>query len=783
MISIRRTLVRAAALAWLVATPTIASAALVTSVFDGRVPCVPTVGVQFCAGTLLARVETWDGVPLDANLTLPPPTMDGPFPLIVDIHGWGIGKSPQPFVEEALAGYAVLSYSARGFHFSCGLAPSRLPDPTLANPNACTERGWSRLGDARYEARDTQHLAGLLADEGLVIPDKIGVTGSSYGGGQSMILAALRNRVMLPDDTLVPWQSPGGLPMEIAAAGALIPWSDLGYALVPNGRTLDYRDLNPYGVRGGVLKKSWVDALFLLGQATGFYTAVGQDPDADIQSWKARLDQGEPYDDDPAIQDALDEVTSHHSAYYIDDSIPPAPLFIYNAWTDDLFPADEALRFWRKTVAKHPDAEIALQFADGFGHPRASLGGNMTRPQARVDELFARHLQDSGDPALPPLETFTQPCNGASELGPFAAPDWDAIHPGEVRFTDAAAQTFDSAAGSAANAMATDPVAGGLGSCRTVSAADDPAAATYRLPAASGAGYTLMGSPTIIASYAITGDFPEIVGRLWDVGTDGNQTLVAQALYRPREDGTSPEVFQLHANGWHFAAGHVAKLELLGRSTPYGRASNGTFSITVSDLELRLPVLEAPDGGVIEPPAPLVLPGAECGATPVAVCRAPTLPQKSKLVLKDKIGPRDRLSWTWTKGAATSKSDLGNPLADTGYALCVYDGDDHLISSATAPPGGICAGHPCWKETDAGFRYVDAELTPTGLRKLELKSGVAGKSKIGVLGKGDLLAMPGLPILDLPVTVQLVHDGGGCWGATFGTTQRNQADLFKAKSD
>ena len=33
----------------------------------------------------------------------------------------------------------------------------------------------------------------------------------------------------------------------------------------------------------------------------------------------------------------------------IDDSIEPAPLFIYNAWTDDLFPADEAIRFWRKT--------------------------------------------------------------------------------------------------------------------------------------------------------------------------------------------------------------------------------------------------------------------------------------------------------------------------------------------------------------------------------------------------------------------------------------------------
>jgi len=219
--------VGAAALAALLTPPAAASAALVTSVFDGRVPCIPTAGVQFCPGTLVTRVESWDGVPLDVTVTLPPPTADGPFPLIVDIHGWGVGKSPQPFLEQALAGYAVLSYSARGFHNSCGFLPSRLPDPTLSDPGACADRGWIRLADARYEARDTQHLAGLLADEGLVIPDKIGATGSSYGGGQSMILAALRNRVMLPDGTLVPWQSPGGLAMEVAAAGALIPWSDL----------------------------------------------------------------------------------------------------------------------------------------------------------------------------------------------------------------------------------------------------------------------------------------------------------------------------------------------------------------------------------------------------------------------------------------------------------------------------------------------------------------------------------------------------------------------------
>jgi len=94
--STRRPIVLASAVfATLLAVP--AMATTVTSVFDGKVPCLPLPnGVQFCAGSLLTRVETWDGVPLDANVSIPPASMTGPFPLIVDLHGWGIGKSPTP---------------------------------------------------------------------------------------------------------------------------------------------------------------------------------------------------------------------------------------------------------------------------------------------------------------------------------------------------------------------------------------------------------------------------------------------------------------------------------------------------------------------------------------------------------------------------------------------------------------------------------------------------------------------------------------------------------------
>ncbi len=84
---------------------------------------------------------------------------------------------------------------------------------------------------------------------------------------------------------------------------------------------------------------------------------------------------------------------------------------------------------------------------------------------------------------------------------------------------------------------------------------------------------------------------------------------MARGLYRVTAG--RPQVFQLHPGAWHFAAGHIPKLELLGQDSPYARTSNGQFSIAVSDLQLRLPVHEAPGAAgtpaTVTPPAAAVL--------------------------------------------------------------------------------------------------------------------------------------------------------------------------------
>lgn len=182
-------------------------------------------------------MASFDGTPIDVDVTLPA-TGDGPFPTVVMLHGFGGSKtgfqSTDPSARQRLnstalaqRGYAVVTPSIRGFGRSCGAPDSRTPD--------CAS-GYIRLADQRYEARDVQELLGRLVDQRVADPERLGVTGESYGGGISMSLAYLKDRIRRPDGTYVPWRSPGGRELSIAASAPIIPWSDLASALVHNGR-------------------------------------------------------------------------------------------------------------------------------------------------------------------------------------------------------------------------------------------------------------------------------------------------------------------------------------------------------------------------------------------------------------------------------------------------------------------------------------------------------------------------------------------------------------------
>ena len=128
----------------------------------------------------------------------------------------------------------------------------------------------------------------------------------------------------------------------------------------------------------------------------------------------------------------------------------------------------------------------------------------------------------------------------------------------------------------------------------------------------------------MIANLSSTGSYPQIAARLLDVDpAAGTETLVARGLYRldpSKPDGT--QAFELHPGAWHFAAGHVVKLELLGTDVPYSRPNNEQFSITVTDLQLRLPVHEAPGApgtpGAVTRPRPAFVVGGSCAPLPTS---------------------------------------------------------------------------------------------------------------------------------------------------------------------
>jgi Acetyl xylan esterase (AXE1) len=586
--------------------------AQIGSVFGGDVSCaVQAGGYRFCGSSSpRSTTQTFDGVPIDVNVAFPPAPglgSDGPYPLVMMFHGYAGSKLGFTAMERWLArGYATFSMTTRGFGESCGTEAARSADPT-----GCA-RGYVRLLDTRYEVRDAQELAGRLVDQGLVQARRIGATGPSYGGGLSMALAALRDRKMLPDGSLVEWTSPAGTPMELAAAVPTVPWTDLAYALAPNGSTLDYVSDSPYRGRAGVLKSSLVSGLYLLGSRF-FYAPAGSDPDADLSGWFDRFLAGEPYDGDPFVARIISELTAHHSSYYIPPASSPAPLLIASGWTDDLFPADEAIRFYNRTTTRFPEALISLFLFD-FGHPRGRGDGKPADAallRAREEAWLDHFLKDQGP--QPPLgvEALTQTCP-FSELsgGPFLAASWAELAAGEVRSRAAAARRIEPGAGDPAVAAFFDPVASelsGRGACGRTAAVRQPGSATYRMPPARGDGFTLLGSPTVIADFRSPGRNTQIAARLFDVSPEGEQTLVARGLWRPLVSRTQArQVFQLHPNGWHFAGGHVAKLELLPEDAPYGRASNDQRAVRITNLELRLPVVQPPGAlrSQVKAPAP-----------------------------------------------------------------------------------------------------------------------------------------------------------------------------------
>ncbi|MGW0103316.1 alpha/beta hydrolase, partial [Nocardia sp. NPDC003354] len=160
-------------------------------------------------------------VELDTTLYLPDRASEANrVPAVLLAHGFGGTKDSVRSDAEDLAarGYAVLTWTARGFGRSGGQIHLDSPD---------------------YEVRDAQRLLDRLAarpDIRLDSPGdpRVGVVGGSYGGGLALLLAAQDQRV----DAIVP----------------MITWNDLSRAFLPESTGRQPTD--------GVFKKGWAGIFF-----------------------------------------------------------------------------------------------------------------------------------------------------------------------------------------------------------------------------------------------------------------------------------------------------------------------------------------------------------------------------------------------------------------------------------------------------------------------------------------------------------------------------------------
>jgi cysteine-rich repeat protein len=173
--------------------------------------------------------------------------------------------------------------------------------------------------------------------------------------------------------------------------------------------------------------------------------------------------------------------------------------------------------------------------------------------------------------------------------------------------------------------------------------------------------------------------------------------------------------------------------------------------------------------------------GPGCPPAPAGACNQDGL---NITVVADKKN-KPKLSFKWLKGAGLGESaeDFGDPTDKDSIMLCLYAAGE-LEFEMRAPPKGV------WKKVlkkglNTGFAYSDKALSNSGIKKVLLKGGSAGKAKVMVLGKG-----PSLPIPDVTegldpssaYNVQVQSTNQNCWGMSYGgglATNRN--GLFKLK--
>ena len=298
--------------------------------------------------------DSGNPVVLDGGVTYP--SEGCPCPGIIINHGF-LGRwqdSSRITNQLAAQGYVVLRYSSRGF----GETPGEVD---LMGPK---------------ETQDLLDAVDWLNDPsspvigGMVIPNRIGQFGGSYGGAHAWALAASGHpavRTTIPTAT----------------------WTDIYDALVPNG-------------------------VMLLAYANGFYASgygptgsaiagefsTTQNYSQNLHRWMAEVNSGVGVEEAKAGM-ATRSIASDYSRVKV-------PVFIVQGLNDGLFSVNQAIEAYQ-ALSKGKKSLRPRLYLGGVGHPPSD--GSLDSPEAtyvgnQALAWFDFHLKgiDNGIDELPPIE-------------------------------------------------------------------------------------------------------------------------------------------------------------------------------------------------------------------------------------------------------------------------------------------------------------------------------------------------------------------------------------------
>jgi ABC-2 type transport system ATP-binding protein len=281
-------------------------------------------------------------VTLDATFLRP--ARAAPAPAILLAHGFGGAKDDTRAEAEQLAraGYAVLTWSARGFGRSTGEIALNSPDK---------------------EIEDVRRLIDWLARRPEVLLDRpgdprVGITGGSYGGAVALLTAGYDDRV----DAIAP----------------RVTWHDLADVFFPNA--------TGEGPERGVFKKLWASIFFSSGVDDGRPGGCGRLLPSLCADYQRVAQTGRP--------DADAIATLRRSSPAAVAGRITAPTLLVQGQSDSLFLLDQADANAR-AITRAPVSVVWVQGGHG-GDPETS------RVRTLVRRWFDRWLRrDPGAAGVP----------------------------------------------------------------------------------------------------------------------------------------------------------------------------------------------------------------------------------------------------------------------------------------------------------------------------------------------------------------------------------------------